>query len=329
MGISTCSISTSANSPTLFAIQYLSCLINMHAIYAGGSTPTPSPRVHRKQFGYGRPVMPGYSFPHKQASPVHHKSASKDSNDSASKETNFRDAIPAMCTALACVCFICNIILPGLGTFLSGMSVLCGSKVRQKDTTKSKVMLVNCWVAFLQLFTTIFLLLGWIWSIVWGTLFISYTDEFYKIKEKGIETSDPDKVQEQHTKPQTSPAKQRNNTQTNSSPKPSTNAQVQRIPVQQTQHQVPSTSSTDHSIITLQELPTINNDNSVTRLDQPIMNARTRHQKILRRQMSDHDLSPFNLTQEQLEDIIIHAAPVTRGNRMTIDEARESGPEKG
>lgn len=45
--------------------------------------------------------------------------------------------------------------------------------------------------------------------------------------------------------------------------------------------------------------------------------------------MSDHDLSPFNLTQEQLEDIIIHAAPVTRGNRMTIDEARESGPEKG
>lgn len=156
-----------------------------------------------------------------------------------------------------------------------------------------------------------------------------FADEFYKIKEKGIETSDPDKVQEQHTKPQTSPAKQRNNTQTNSSPKPSTNAQVQRIPVQQTQHQVPSTSSTDHSIITLQELPTINNDNSVTRLDQPIMNARTRHQKILRRQMSDHDLSPFNLTQEQLEDIIIHAAPVTRGNRMTIDEARESGPEKG
>ena len=45
--------------------------------------------------------------------------------------------------------------------------------------------------------------------------------------------------------------------------------------------------------------------------------------------MSDHDLSPFNLTQEQLEDIIIHAAPVTRGNRMTIDEANEAGPEKG
>lgn len=115
MGIPPCSISTSANSPTLFAIQNLSCLINMHAIYAGGSTPTPSPRVHRKQFGYGRPVMPGYSFPHKQASPAHHKSASKDSDDSATKETNFRDAIPAMCKALAYVCFICNIILPGLG----------------------------------------------------------------------------------------------------------------------------------------------------------------------------------------------------------------------
>lgn len=104
---------------------------------------------------------------------------------------------------------------------------------------------------------------------------------------------------------------------------------MQRIPVQQIQHEIPSTSSSDHQIITLQELPTINNEDGVTRSDQPIMNARTRHQKILRRQMSDHDLSPFSLTQEQLEDIIIHAAPVTRANRMTIDEANEANPEKG
>lgn len=86
----------------------------MHAVYAGGSTPTPSPRVHRKQFGYGRPVMPGYSFPHKQ-SPLHHKSASKDSDDSSSKETNFRESIPAMCSAVAFTCLICNILVPGLG----------------------------------------------------------------------------------------------------------------------------------------------------------------------------------------------------------------------
>lgn len=301
----------------------------MQAIYAGGSTPTPSPRVHRKQFGYGRPVMPGYSFPHKQSSPLHHKSASKDSEDSTSKETNFRDSIPAMCTAVAFVCFICNIIMPGLGTFLSGLSVLCGSRMRLKDNTKSKVVLVNCWVAFLQLFTTIFLLLGWIWSIVWGTLFLSYTDEFYKIKEKEKEKSNPEKVQEERVKLPASPAKQRNNPQTNSSPKPSTNAHAQRIPVQQTQRQIPSTSSSsDHQIITLQELPNINSEEAVAS-DQPIMNARTRHQKILRRQMSDHDLSPFNLTQEQLEDIIIHAAPVTRGNRITIDEANEMSQEKG
>lgn len=150
------------------------------------------------------------------------------------------------------------------------------------------------------------------------------------MKEKEREKTDPDKqVEQRAAKPQTSPAKQRNNTHTNSSPKPSTQTQVQRVPVQQSQHQIPSTSSSDHPIITLQELPSLNNDNAVTRSDQPIMNARTRHQKILRRQMSDHDLSPFNLTQEQLEDIIIHAAPVTRGNRMTIDEAHEAGPEKG
>jgi hypothetical protein len=28
--------------------------------------------------------------------------------------------------------------------------------------------------------------------------------------------------------------------------------------------------------------------------------------------MSDNELSPFNLTQEQLEEIVIHAAPLTR-----------------
>lgn len=95
---------------------------SMHAVYAGGSTPTPSPRVHRKQFGYGRPVMPGYSFPHKQASPIHHKSASKDSTDSSTKETNFRDSIPAMCTALAFLCFVSNVVLPGLGKETPGLT---------------------------------------------------------------------------------------------------------------------------------------------------------------------------------------------------------------
>lgn len=28
--------------------------------------------------------------------------------------------------------------------------------------------------------------------------------------------------------------------------------------------------------------------------------------------MSDNELSPFNLTQEQLEEIVIHAAPLPR-----------------
>lgn len=70
---------------------------------------------------------------------------------------------------------VMNSLFPLTGTFLAGLSVLCGSKMRLKDNTKSKVVLVNCWVAFLQLFTTIFFLLGWIWSIVWGTLFLSYS----------------------------------------------------------------------------------------------------------------------------------------------------------
>ena len=51
---------------------------------------------------------------------------------------------------------------------------------------------------------------------------------------------------------------------------------------------------------------------SLPQSSRPILNARTRHEKILRRQMSDNELSPFNLTQEQLEEIVIHAAPLPR-----------------
>ena len=77
----------------------------------------------------------------------------------------------------------------------------------------------------------------------------------------------------------------------------------------------PITSSVDgqdEPIIVLQELPVNHIQRSIPS-SQPIMNARTRHQKILRRQMSDNQLSPFNLTQDQLEEIVIHATPVTRG----------------
>ena len=44
--------------------------------------------------------------------------------------------------------------------------------------------------------------------------------------------------------------------------------------------------------------------------DEKVMRARTRHEKMLQRKMSDNDLSPFELTNQQLAAIIIHDLPV-------------------
>ena len=75
---------------------------------------------------------------------------------------------------------------------------------------------------------------------------------------------------------------------------------------------LPGSASESHQpIIVLQELPVVGVPTSLSQA-RPIMNARTRHEKILRRQMSENELSPFNLTEEQLEDIVIHAAPLPR-----------------
>jgi len=84
-----------------------------------------------------------------------------------------------------------------------------------------------------------------------------------------------------------------------------------------------SDSQIDQPMIVLQEIPVINQSESIISPSRPILNARTRHQKILRRQMSDNELSPFNLTQEQLEEIVIHAAPVSRG-RLARDDSLNS-----
>lgn len=89
---------------------------NMQVVYSGGSTPTPSPRLQRKQIkGYGRPVLPGYFPP-----TVHHTSTPRSQSKEREKEdteSSLRDSIPAMMKPVAIMCLIFNIIIPGLGRF--------------------------------------------------------------------------------------------------------------------------------------------------------------------------------------------------------------------
>jgi len=60
---------------------------------------------------------------------------------------------------------------------MAGLSTCCGSRIRLVHTNKINVIMINTWVALLQLTTTPFFLIGWIWSVVWSTNFISISSE--------------------------------------------------------------------------------------------------------------------------------------------------------
>ena len=60
---------------------------------------------------------------------------------------------------------------------MSGLTVLCGSHVRPKGASRGSVVWTNSGVALVQFFLTFLFLLGWIWSIMWGTAFLSISSE--------------------------------------------------------------------------------------------------------------------------------------------------------
>ena len=108
-----------------------------------------------------------------------------------------RGAIPVLPVPIAWICFILNVFLPGsgksarthcleffsnlyitrshrniAGTFSSGVFCLCTGKARFSinDSLASRFgsFLVNLLVAGSQLFTVLFCLVGWGWSVWWG-----------------------------------------------------------------------------------------------------------------------------------------------------------------
>lgn len=94
----------------------------MQVVYSGGSTPTPSPRHQRKQYGgYGRPVLPGYVLGPPPSAKVHRSPTKEKRPPSApvQDDSTLRDSIPVMSKPLAITCLVCNVILPGLGMYLN------------------------------------------------------------------------------------------------------------------------------------------------------------------------------------------------------------------
>ncbi|EDO30271.1 predicted protein, partial [Nematostella vectensis] len=82
-----------------------------------------------------------------------------------------RGAIPTLPKFLAVICLLCNIILPGLGTVLSGFFAFCLSG-DDSFIDRATILCINCFVGLAQLMTVVFLMIGWIWSIAWGCTFV-------------------------------------------------------------------------------------------------------------------------------------------------------------
>jgi len=91
-------------------------------------------------------------------------------------------AIPAMPLPLAIICCIINIIAPGVGTLLSSFACLCCGSTRLDSP--GKAFCLNLVSAILQMLTFL-LIVGWIWSIIWGMNFVQLART--KTPQKGYE----------------------------------------------------------------------------------------------------------------------------------------------
>jgi hypothetical protein len=95
------------------------------------------------------------------------------------KISTMRTWIPVMPLWMAIVLLIVNIFIPGLGTMLAGFFVLC-ELANLGDSSQSRVesFCANFWVGVLQMLLAS-IVLGWIWAIFWGILFVTQSTENY------------------------------------------------------------------------------------------------------------------------------------------------------
>ncbi|XP_075168516.1 protein stum-like [Haematobia irritans] len=101
--------------------------------------------------------------------------------------SKMKGAIPVLPLCLAWFCALCNILIPGLGTLLSGFFCLCVGIPRfsHYDSAKARfgALLINTIVAFAQLFCVLFCFVGWGWSIWWGTIMLKCAKKLSKIRK--------------------------------------------------------------------------------------------------------------------------------------------------
>ncbi|RUS76490.1 hypothetical protein EGW08_015744, partial [Elysia chlorotica] len=222
------------------------------------------------------------------------------------------------------------------GTLISGLSVLCCSQVRPKHDSKRHCIWVNAGVGLLQFLLTFLFLLGWIWSITWGLAFLavssknrtlSHDKDAYHHNQHYHHNHETDSHRDhhKHDAPGVSPVPTLPNAVISESESATNSTPVLTIPVPPHPHHHQKRRHNEHvalqPIITLQRVPENSPDSHTDGVlnargpysqapEEKVMRARTRHEKMLQRKMSDNDLSPFVLTNQQLAAIVIHDLPI-------------------
>ncbi|XP_072751267.1 uncharacterized protein Stum [Anoplolepis gracilipes] len=107
-----------------------------------------------------------------------------------------RGAIPCLPVPLAWFCLVWNVLLPGTGTVWSGLFDLCTGQPRFSPVAglKSRLgaFIVNLVVGVGQLFTVLFCLVGWGWSIWWGITMVRLARKYKRFKASEAASNDPE-----------------------------------------------------------------------------------------------------------------------------------------
>ncbi|XP_029680194.1 protein stum [Formica exsecta] len=107
-----------------------------------------------------------------------------------------RGAIPCLPIPLAWFCLMWNVLLPGTGTIWSGLFNLCTGQPRFSPVAglKSRLgaFIVNLVVGVGQLFTVLFCLVGWGWSIWWGVTMVRLARKYKRFKASEAANNDPE-----------------------------------------------------------------------------------------------------------------------------------------
>ncbi|KAL5014041.1 hypothetical protein ScPMuIL_008311 [Solemya velum] len=92
-----------------------------------------------------------------------------------------RLAVPAMPMGVAILCCVLNILLPGIGTMVAGLSPFCCARNEDMGCgERCGSCYIGFLIGFLQLILVPLLFIGWIWSIIWGISFIGMSGEYYR-----------------------------------------------------------------------------------------------------------------------------------------------------